>query len=215
MKPQTRFIPAMHFRWLTPYFDVLTNWTLPDRELKERLIEQAGIQPQHKVLDLCCGTATLALIIKQRHEEAEVIGLDIDPEILQIARRKVQDAGAAIALHEATASRLPYPDGTFDRVLCSFAMHHLNHADKRRAAAEVFRVLRPGGEWHVLDFGKPHTAYCLSVSYVLRWTEELMENIQGLLPRIFQDAGFIDVEEPSRRATLAGTVSTYRARKPS
>jgi len=51
MKPQTRFIPAMHFRWLTPYFDVLTNWTLPDRELKERLIEQAGIQPQHKVLD--------------------------------------------------------------------------------------------------------------------------------------------------------------------
>jgi len=215
MKPQTRFIPAMHFRWLTPYFDVLTNWTLPDRELKERLIEQAGIQPQHKVLDLCCGTATLALLVKQRHEEATVIGLDIDPEILKIARRKVLVAGVAIALHEATASRLPYPDCTFDRVLCSFAMHHLTHADKRRAAAEVFRVLRPGGEWHVLDFGKPHTVYCLSVSYVLRWTEELMENIQGLLPRIFQDAGFIDVEEPYRRATLAGTVSTYRARKPS
>jgi len=214
MKPQKRYIPAMHFHWLTPYYDFLSNLTLPDTELKEHLIDQAGIQPHSSVLDLGCGTGTLALMIKQRHAEAAMIGLDIDLEILQIAQRKALAAEVEIGLQEASATRLPYPDACFDRVLSSFVMHHLTYADKQRAAAEVFRVLRPGGEFHVLDLGKPHNLYCLLISYALRWTEELMENIQGLLPRIFQNAGFIDVEEMARRATLVGTVSLYRSRKP-
>jgi ubiquinone/menaquinone biosynthesis C-methylase UbiE len=214
MKSQKRFIPAMHFRWLTPFYDTLVNWTLPDTKLKVQLIEQARIQPHHKILDLGCGTATLALLVKQRYAEATVIGLDIDPEILKIARRKVSDSGAEIALHEASATQLPYADDSFDRVLSSFAMHHLTYTDKQRAVAEVFRVLRPGCEFHVLDFGKPHNFYTLLVSYALRWTEELMENIQGLLPRIFEDAGFIDVAEKSRNTTLVGEVSLYQSLKP-
>lgn len=214
MKSQKRFIPAMHFHWLTPYYDFLSNLTLPDKDLKQRLIVQADLQSHHRVLDLGCGTGTLALMIKQRHAEATVIGLDIDPEILQISRRKALEAGLEVDLQEASATRLPYPDGSFDRVLSSFVLHHLTYEDKQRAVAEVFRVLRPSGEFHVLDLGKPHNLYCLLVSYALRWTEELMENIQGLLPRIFQNAGFIDVEERNRQTTLVGTVSLFRSRKP-
>lgn len=214
MKTPKRFIPAMHFHWLTPLFDRIASLTLPDRELKVQLIEQAGIMPRHTVLDLGCGTATLALLIKQKHADARVIGLDIDPDILKIARRKVADAGVDIDLHQATATRLPYPDAAFDRVLSSFAMHHLTHEDKHRAAAEVFRVLRPGGEFHVLDFGKPHNFYCLLVSCVTRWTEELMENVQGMLPRMFETAGFQDVVAQPPRTTLFGSVSLYRMRKP-
>lgn len=214
MKSQKRFIPAMHFHWLTPYYDFLSNLTLPDKDLKQRLIVQADLQSHHRVLDLGCGTGTLTLMVKQRHAEATVIGLDIDPEILQISRRKALEAGLEVDLQEASATRLPYPDGSFDRVLSSFVLHHLTYEDKQRAVAEVFRVLRPSGEFHVLDLGKPHNLYCLLVSYALRWTEELMENIQGLLPRIFQNAGFIDVEERNRQATLVGTVSLFRSRKP-
>lgn len=214
MKSQKRFIPAMHFHWLTPYYDFLSNLTLPDKDLKQRLIVQADLQSHHRVLDLGCGTGTLALMVKQRHAEATVIGLDIDPEILQISRRKALEAGLEVDFQEASATLLPYPDGSFDRVLSSFVLHHLTYEDKQRAVAEVFRVLRPSGEFHVLDLGKPHDLYCLLVSYALRWTEELMENIQGLLPRIFQNAGFIDVEERNRQATLVGTVSLFRSRKP-
>ncbi len=214
MKQKKRFIPAMHFHWLTPLFDRIANRILPDRELKERLIDQAAIKPRHTVLDLGCGTATLALLVKRRHADARVIGLDIDPDILKIAMHKVRDAGGGIDLHQATATRLPYPDSSFDRVLSSFAMHHLTTPDKQRAVDEVYRVLRSGGEWHVLDFGRPHDGYCLLVSYLLRWAEELMDNILGLLPRIFHDAGFVDVKERERRATVFGTVSLYGSRKP-
>lgn len=213
MKKNTRFIPAMHFHWLTPLFDWIANTTLPDRELKERLIDQARIESGHRVLDLSCGTATLALLIKQRHPEAGAIGLDIDPEILKIAHNKVLKAGLEIDLHRGTATRLPYPDASFDRVLSSFAIHHLTYQDKQRAAQEIFRILRQGGELHVLDFGKPRTTYCVGISYLLRWVEELMENIKGLLPMIFSNAGFEDVEECCHQATLFGSVSLYRARK--
>jgi ubiquinone/menaquinone biosynthesis C-methylase UbiE len=83
-----------------------------------------------------------------------------------------------------------------------------------RPGAFQFRVLRPGGELHVLDFGKPHNLYALLVSYLSRWTEELEDNVLGLLPDIFRAAGFLDAAERSRYATLFGTVSLYRACKP-
>lgn len=208
------YIPAMHYHWLTPLYDVLVEWTLPDRRFKEHLLRQAGIQAGETILDLGCGTGTLALLVKSAHPDAEVIGLDMDPQILRIARRKTREAGAEIALHLGTAASLPYPDRSVDRVLSSFVLHHLSKADKQRAAAEVFRILRPGGELHVLDFGKPHNAYALLVSYFTRWGEELLENVQGLLPDIFRGAGFNIVEESAHFSTLFGTVSLYRARKP-
>ena len=119
-----------------------------------------------------------------------------------------------INLHAGEACRLTYPNHCIDRLLSSFLFHHLAAENKRRAVAEAFRVLRPGGELHVLDFGKPHNIYSLLVSYALRWTEEMADNVQGRLPEMFRDAGFVEVDEPTRFTTLFGTVSLYKARKP-
>lgn len=189
--------------------------TLPDQKLKNRLLQQSRILPGETVLDVGCGTATLALLVKQMHPETTMIGLDVDLRILKIARRKALDLGVEITLHAGEASRLPYPNHCIDRLLSSFLFHHLVTENKRRAVAEAFRVLRPGGELHVLDFGKPHNIYSLLVSYILRWTEEMADNVQGLLPGMFLDAGFVVEEEPIRFTTLFGTVSLYKARKPS
>lgn len=209
-----RYIPAMHFHWLTPWYDFLVELTLPDRKLKTRLLHQARILPGETVLDVGCGTATLALLTKQMHPETIVIGLDVDLRILEIARHKAVDFGVEINLHAGEACRLPYPNHCIDRLLSSFLFHHLAAENKRRAVAEAFRVLRPGGELHVLDFGKPHNIYSLLVSYALRWTEEMADNVQGRLPEMFRDAGFVEEEELTRFTTLFGTVSLYKARKP-
>ena len=213
MEKKTRYIPAMHYHWLTPLYDPLLRWTVPDRKLKGVLLRQAGVQLGETVLDLGCGTATFALEIKRLHPASEVVGLDIDPRILQIARRKILRAGVEIGLHLGDAAQLPYPDQIFDRVISSFVFHHLTSEDKLRAAGEAFRILRPGGELHVLDFGKPHNGYARLVSYLVRWVEELMDNVRGQLPEIFRAAGFSLVEERGRYATLFGTVALYSARK--
>lgn len=182
--------------------------------IKRRLVEQMSVERGHRVLDLGCGTATLTIMIKKTYPEAEVVGLDIDPRILEIARSKIADAGVDIKLDEGSAVELPYPDGYFDRVVSSLFIHHLAHEDKIRAFEEIFRVLKPGGEFHVADFGKPHNAVMWLVSLLMRWFEEVSDNIKGLLPEMFRQAGFEQIEETARYTTIFGTVSLYKMRKP-
>ena len=206
-------IPALGYRWLTPWYDRLLGWTMPESAFKRRLLEQAQIGKGNRVLDLGCGTGTLTVLAKKMCPGAEVIGLDADPEILAIARRKVAGAGVEVSLAEGLATTLPYPDRAFDRVLSSLLFHHLTRADKARAMREVWRVLRPGGELHVADFGRPHTLLMRLQSLVARRFEEIADNVAGLLPPMLADAGFGQVEETARYATPFGTLSLYSARK--
>jgi ubiquinone/menaquinone biosynthesis C-methylase UbiE len=214
MPKKPHFIPALHFHWLTPYYDFFIEKTFPVAELNACLLQEAGIRPDDAVLDVGCGTGTLALLIKRTEPEVAVAALDIDARILAIARRKALEAGLPIGFQQGSACQLPYPDNRFDRVLSGFMFHHLTDEDKRRSAAEALRVLKPGGELYLLDFGRPQSFYGQLVSWALRWTEEMRENILGLLPDRLRAAGFIDVEERKRFSTLSGCVSLYRAVKP-
>lgn len=214
MKQSDKYIPALSFDWLTPLYDPLLRWGMREETFKRDLIQQARIQPGYRVLDLGCGTATLTILVKQTHPDAEVIGLDGDPNVLEIGRAKAAKAGVDITLDHGLAFQLPYPEDSFDRVLSSLVLHHLTSENKRRAFREVYRVLRPGGEFHVVDFGRPHSAYSRLVSPLIRRLEEAADNVNGLLPEMIRHAGVEQVEEPAHYTTLFGDLSLYLARKP-
>lgn len=72
------YIPVLGFEWLTGLYDPVIRWTVRESTFKDRLLEQARIKPGHHVLDLGCGTGTLALLIKRRHPEAQVAGDAVD-----------------------------------------------------------------------------------------------------------------------------------------
>jgi ubiquinone/menaquinone biosynthesis C-methylase UbiE len=208
------YIPALNQRWLTPLYDPLLRWVMCEEAFKRRLIRQAQIGPGQRVLDLGCGTATLTIWIKQSHPDAQVVGLDGDPQVLDIGRAKAAQAGVDITLDSGLASDLPYADCSFDRVLSSLVMHHLTHDNKLRAAQEAFRILRPGGELHVLDFGKPRGAYSRLIAPIMRTLEHAADNVEGLLPDMFRKAGFHPVEELAQAEIVFGTISLYFGRKP-
>ena len=214
MKKSPHYIPAFHFHWLTRWYDPIMRRLFPEAALKTALIAQARIQPSQEVLDVGCGTGTLTLMIKQIQPDAAVYGFDMDPQILDIARRKAEQAGEIIILQQGTATSLPYPDESFDHVFASLMLHHLTRQDKQQALREAFRVLKPGGELHVADFGKPHDLAMWLISLVMRWAEEVHDNILGLLPVFIADAGFHPVEETTRYRTVVGAIALYRACKP-
>ncbi|MBM2831232.1 MAG: Type 11 methyltransferase [Dehalococcoidia bacterium] len=205
-KDRTEYIPALKYGWLTPFYDPFIRWTTREMVFKRRLIEQARIESGHRVLDLGCGTATLTMRIKKAHPDAVVTGLDGDPRILEIARAKVSRTGLDITLDHG--------NGSFDRVLSSLLFHHLTRENKQRTLKEVFRVLRPGGELHMADLGRPHNAFTYTLSLLMQRFEVTYDNIRGLLPGIIQEAGFDRVEATARYTTIFGTICLYRAWKP-
>ncbi len=200
-----RYIPALSFKWLTPLYDPLLKWIMREETFKHQLIQQANIQPNMKVLDLGCGTGTLTLMLKRAHPTAEVTGMDGDLQVLDMAREK--SGNTNIQWDEGRASSLPYPDSVFDRVVTSLVIHHLVTDDKRRAFKEIYRVLKPLGELHVLDFGAPHSFLTRFMITYMHRLEEAADNFDGLIPRFITEAGFGEVKEAQNFVTLFGPLS--------
>ena len=149
------YLPALRFPALTRLYDPVVGLTTRERRFKELLVDQAAPSPGQRILDLGCGTGTLAIQVKQREPQAEVVGLDADPEMLAQARAKAERADIELSFAEGMSDELPFEDASFDRVLSTLFFHHLDPEPKRRTAREIARVLRKGGELHVADWGEP------------------------------------------------------------
>lgn len=103
------FVPALGLRVLDPLYDRVVGLVMRERLFKGQLIEQMRVRPGQRILDVGCGTGTLALLIKQRHPDSEVVGLDPDSRILDIARRKAQQAGLRITFDNGYADQSHTP----------------------------------------------------------------------------------------------------------
>jgi SAM-dependent methyltransferase len=216
-KVESRYVPALGYRWLTPAYDFTVRYLTRERTFKQGLIEQAAVTPGQSVLDLACGTGTLAIWIKQRYPDVDIRGLDGDAQILSIATEKARKAGTDVHFVHGLSVDLPFADRKFDRVVSSLFFHHLNSADKLSTAQELYRVIRPGGELHIADWGRAgNTLMRLAFIPVriLDGFDNTRDSVEGQLPRLLSAGGFIDVSESKRYSTPLGTVSLYRATRP-
>ncbi len=216
-KNETTYVPALGYGFLTALYDPVVAATTRERTFKERLIRQANIGPGQAVLDVGCGTGTLATWIKRAVPEAEVTGVDGDPKILALARHKAEHAGTEVHFDQALSYALPYPDARFDRVVSSLFFHHLTRDAKVRTIAEIRRVLKPGGELHVADWGAPTNGWRRLLFYTVQWLdgfETTRDNVEGRLPQMFTTGGLIDVRQRSAVETVFGTLALYSAQWP-
>jgi SAM-dependent methyltransferase len=107
------------------------------------------------------------------------------------------------------------PPASFDRVLTTLVLHHLTTAQKRDALRAIHGLLRPGGELHIADWGKPHNALMRVAALTFQLFdggEQTAANLRGELPQLVADAGFTGVEETERWMTPFGTLAFVRAR---
>ena len=105
------------------------------------VLAAVGIDPEHDVLDVATGSGNVAL--RAARTGARVTGLDLVPELLDVARRRAAEAGVELELVEGDAEDLPFPDESFDRVLSVFGIQFAPRHEV--AARELVRVCRPGG----------------------------------------------------------------------
>ena len=208
------YIPAAGRDFLLPFYDPL-NHLLRVGGLHDELIAEARLQPGHRVLDVGCGTGSLAVRMRGENPQVEVVGLDPDPKALEIARRKAERAGVAVRFEEGYGDALPFGDAQFDRVTSSLMLHHLDLATRRGMLRELLRVLRPGGSLHLLDFGRSEERSDGLLARLLHSAEDLRENSDARVAAVLSEAGFEAVERVAARRTLFGRVAFHRGRRPS
>jgi ubiquinone/menaquinone biosynthesis C-methylase UbiE len=188
------YLPAMGYDRLLPLYDTFT-WLLGVPRVHRRLVALAGIEPGHRVLEIGCGTGNLTLRVQRMHPDAEVVGIDPDPLALARARRKAERAGLPVRWDRGKAGELPYPDESVDLVLSAFMFHHLDDTEKRRALAEIRRVLRPGGQLHLVDIAGHHHG---RAGRRMQRNERLRDNAGEGIPDRMREAGLADVRTGER-----------------
>ncbi|HZP47401.1 MAG TPA: bifunctional demethylmenaquinone methyltransferase/2-methoxy-6-polyprenyl-1,4-benzoquinol methylase UbiE [Vicinamibacterales bacterium] len=203
-----------------------------DRRWRRRAIASLRLTGRERVLDLCTGTADLAIDAMRAHPQAaRVIGVDFAAAMLALGRRKVsaERLAAAIALVRGDAMRIPLGDASVDAVTIAFGIR--NVADVAAACREMQRVLRPGGRLAILEFSVPtmpvfRECYMWYVRHVLprigraisRHDEAytyLQASIEAFLTpaefvTILRQAGFVDVRAVQ---LMLGSVFLYEARR--
>jgi ubiquinone/menaquinone biosynthesis C-methylase UbiE len=174
-----------------------------------RTVEAAGVRPGDCVLDVACGTGVVARAAADRvGPSGRIVGLDLNPGMLAVARRQRPE----IEWRQGDAADLPFPDASFDRVTCQFAL--MFFPDRAAALSEMRRVLKPDGRvalatWGAIDasplyvvqaeiagrLAGPEAASIVSAPFVLPDPAEL--------EMLLADADFTDIEVMSMRETAA------------
>jgi demethylmenaquinone methyltransferase/2-methoxy-6-polyprenyl-1,4-benzoquinol methylase len=218
------------FDAIAPRYDLLNHLLSAgiDRRWRATAIRSLGLTGRETLLDVCTGTADIAL---QARGAARVVGVDFAGAMLAFGRRKVRDAGEdrRITLVRGDASMLPVRDGSVDAVTVAFGIRNVEHPE--RACAEMSRAMRAGGRLAILEFGVPRipgisTLYLWYFKYLLPRVGRLVSGhtaAYSYLPAsvgtfppppafmaILEQAGFSEVRADS---LTRGIVYLYTARK--
>lgn len=229
------YLPGMSSAWKMPWYDVQSWWRRAGR-LHRRTVELAGIAPGRRVLDVGCGTGNLSLAVLRAVPDAAVTGLDPDGAALRRAARKARrrrvGRRGSLTLVRGFADRLPAPDAGVDHVLSSLALHHVPMDEKRRFAAELVRVLRPGGTVTIADLDAPghdgghghghgqgHDAHGHGHGghghgHEIGANQHREDNADGGIQRLLTDAGLVDAREVGRATFMDTPVLWVQARRP-
>lgn len=210
------FIPALRFDFFTKFYDPIVRATTREYAFKRALLAQANLQNDQTILDIACGTATLAVEIKRRFPGIEIYAIDADAEILHMAQEKAARNNTEIHFERAFSDNLNFADNRFERVFSTLFFHHLTLESKIRTFQEIFRVLKPRGEFHLADYALPRnkTQFVLSKSVrLIDGFASTHDNLRGRLKLLMEESGFPQVERTGYFKTILGTIRLFKAIK--
>lgn len=135
-----------------------------DKRWRRRAVRQ--LRPADHLLDVAVGTADLAIEVIRQNKACRVTGIDISTGMMDIGAQKISQAGMSqsITLFEASALEMPFADNTFSAVTCAYGVRNFSNLDQ--GLAEMFRVMKPGGQLLILEFSYPQNA-------IIRWCYNL------------------------------------------
>ena len=217
MSSHADYVPALGRHEFTKAYDLMIALMTRERRWRRALLALVAPEPGETILDVGCGTGTLAIMLKRQAPAAQVVGVDPDNAVLQIASAKGKAAGVEVDWRHGLGDQLPTiaPRG-LDKVVSSLVLHQCDLPVKSSILAAAYEVLRPGGALFIADYGRQRTPLMRLLFrqvQALDGFERTQPNADGVLPALMRGVGFANVEEVSVIPTPTGSVSIYRAER--
>ncbi len=211
-----RYVPAAGHAWLTGSYDFTVALSMRERAWRPALVAAIGSDLPHggTAVEVGCGTGSLTIALAQARPDATVIGIDGDPEILELARRK--PGAERVTWLEGLAGSLPLAAASADVALCSLLLHHLSDGTKAAALEHTASILRAGGTLHVADWGPPRgpaAALGARALQLFDGREGPQSLLDGELPAMLASAGFRSTRRLAALRTVWGTLEVWRAQR--
>lgn len=141
-----------------------------EHQVRRDMVEQAGLSPGERVLDVGCGTGTLAVLMAQKvGTSGEIVGIDLSPRMIERARRKA--LLPQLKFYQQSIEAINFPDGYFDAVTATYVLHEMPRAARCNTLREIRRVLKPGGRLLVVDIYRPGGKFRYAVFRLLMLLE--------------------------------------------
>src|SRR3989338_6443062 len=188
-KPDYRYIPPITWPILTPLYDFFCVIGGLGTRFKKKVLRAISLREGMHVLDIGCGTGVLLKAKKEMYPKVSFIGCDPNKKALAIAERRLAKAKLSVELTEAFAESLPFPNGSLGVCFSTLAVFPMPNEIKRRAIAECYRILSPGGRIVIADLGETKSIL-LRKALFFEKIEYLEGNFTGVIPRFLTEAGF-------------------------
>lgn len=209
------FLRSLSYRYQWLYDAISQTAALSvggEQRFRQLAVEGLSLEPTTKILDLCCGSGQATQILVQFSQN--VVGLDASPRSIQRAQHNVPQADYV----EAFAEQMPFGDNEFDLVHTSAAMHEMNPTQLRQILSEVYRVLKPGGIFTLVDFHRPTNLLFWPGLALFLWlfeTETAWELINTDLMNVLAEVGFRLSDAPNSQPKLyaGGSLQVIHVRK--
>lgn len=210
------FVPAAGRAWLTGGYDRAVAVSMRERAWRPSLVAAVArdLPSSGTVVEVGCGTGSLTVALAAARPDATVIGVDGDPAVLAIARRK--PGAGRVTWIEGFAGSFLLPTASAHVALCSLLLHHLSDADKAAALDHIADVLTDDGVLHVADWGPPRgpaTALGARALQLLDGRAGPQSLLDGQLPGMLAAAGFTASRRHAALRTVWGTLEVWRAQR--
>lgn len=212
------FTPALGMPALTPLYDFAIGLLTRENTWRSTLIEQVSPTADDRILDVGCGTGSLASRMKLLCPTVDIHGIDPDQEILARAQAKAAKNSVSISFHQSFLTPEKVTElGAFSKVVSSLVLHQTPLQEKRNILRSITELLQPGGRVCIADYGLQRTTLMKTLFrrtvQAIDGVEDTQPNAEGCVPRLMEESGLTAVSERRTIPTCTGSISIYTAER--
>lgn len=213
MTDSKEFVPALGWAALSPLYDGVVRLLTREHRWRSALVEQIAPRDGDTILDVGCGTGSLAILLKRSAPGARIVGLDPDADILARAEAKAKAAGVEIEWRRGFASDAAGAGGAFDKTVSSLVFHQVPMAGKTAGIAAMIEATRPGGEIHIADFARQRSRLMRTLFGIVGrfdGIENTSANAEGAIERLLAETSPAAAVPTRTFGTPLGEISLFR-----